>query len=63
MYKFCYIKQNNVQLTNSARKQKTGTMICSKSEANSANISKQDNTSGTYAAGIDVRLTNNTENE
>lgn len=41
-------------------------MICSKSEANSTNISKQGNTSGTYAADIEqinVRLTNNTENE
>lgn len=41
-------------------------MICSKSEANLTNISKQDNTCETYAADIEqinVRLTNNTENE
>ena len=42
-------KQGRKQI---ARKQITGTMICSKSAANALGLSKQDNTNGTCAADM-----------
>ena len=56
-------KQDRKQIT---RKQKTGTMTCSKAAANALGLSNQDNTNGRCAADVEqiiLWLANNTVNK